>query len=155
MEPGASFVFSRESRIRIDREGRFWHEGERVAHPRLEQALASWVDLDGETGRYILRNALDWCFVTVEETPLAVRAVRVTPSGFEVERSDGGSEPLALDTVRVTDDGRVYARVREKRLPARFDRGAAFALLEHAEEQGGAVFLRAGGELFPVARGEP
>jgi hypothetical protein len=152
MEPGAGFVFSRESHLRIDRDGHFWHEGERVAHPRLEQALASWVDRDEATGRYLLRNALDWCYVTVDDAPLAVRAVRATATGFEVERSDGGAEALALDTVSVLDDGQVYARVRGGRLPARFDRGAAFALLSHAEERDGGVFLRAGGDLVPVGR---
>ena len=135
MDAGVSFRFSRESRIRIDREGRFWHEGERVLNPRLERALASWVDVDDPTGRYILRNSLDWCFVTVDDTPLVVRNVHVDEvgGGAELDLSDGSIESLVLSSLRVDPDGVVYCDVRKGRIPARFDRSAAFALLEHAE----------------------
>jgi len=34
---------SRESSIVLDREGRFWHEGERVEHPALEKGLRKFL----------------------------------------------------------------------------------------------------------------
>lgn len=128
-----TFRFSRESRIRIDADGHVWHEGERISHPRLESALASWVDYDDDAGRYVLRNALDWCFVTVDHCPLVVRAVhRRDGARFDLDLSDGSTEALDPHTLRVAPDGRVYAYVRVKPLVCLFDRVAAFTLLEHA-----------------------
>jgi hypothetical protein len=149
-DPVSTFRFSRESRIRIDAEGHVWHEGERVAHEGLARALASWVDFDDATGRYVLRNTLDWCFVTVDRTPLVVR--RVTPRGetFVLELSDGSSEALLPETLRVAPDGAVFAYVRGGRLLAAFDRSAAFALLEHAVPAAEGYVLRIGAREFPL-----
>lgn len=149
-EPTPPFRFSRESRIRIDADGRVWHEGERVAHPGLERALASWVDYDDAAGRYVLRNALDWCWVAVDHTPLVVRAVHVGGEGVAVTLSDGSREPLRLDTLRVAPDGATYAYVRGGTLLARFDRAAAFALLQHAEPEGEGYVLALAGGRSPV-----
>lgn len=128
-----TFRFSRESRIRIDVDGHVWHEGERIFHPRLESALASWVDYDDDAQRYVLRNALDWCFVTVDHAPLVVRAVH--PRGgshFDLDLSDGSTEALDAGTVHAASDGRVYAYVHARPLLCLFSRAAAFTLLEHA-----------------------
>lgn len=139
----STFRFSRESKIRIDRDGHVWHEGERVTHRGLELALASWIDLDDATGRYVLRNDRDWCFVGVDHTPLVVRSVRVhldeelKPADrdprVEVFLSDGSTERLDLATVEVDPDGVVYATVRNARLLARFEQGPSFELLRHTE----------------------
>lgn len=129
-----AFRFTRESRIRIDRDGRLFHEGEPVEHEKLARALASWVAVDEGTGRYILRNPLDWCFITVDDAPLAVLSLRANDrGGFDVELSDGATEPLDLGTLRVDGESVPYCDVRGGSIPARFSRGAAFALLEHAE----------------------
>ncbi len=150
-EAAPPFRFTRESRIRIDADGRIWHEGERIAHPRLERALASWVDFDDAARRYVLRNAIDWCFVAVDLAPLVVRHAWVRGDGVEVECSDEAREALRLDTVHVRPDGEVFAYVRGGTLLARFDRAAAFALLEHAElTADGAPALRLDGALVPL-----
>lgn len=158
MEPGA-FKLTRESRIRIDRDGRVWHEGERVENPRLAHALASWVDWDDATSRWVMRNSLDWCFVTVDHTPYVVRAVHLLEGDaprLDCERSDGVRETIHLDDVFVDPDGPVYAYVRGGTMLARFDRAAAFALLEHAAFEGdGAVVLRLGDRTFPLRALDP
>ncbi len=128
-----AFRFTRESRIRIDADGHVWHEGQRIEHTRLERGLASWVDFDDEARRYVLRNSLDWCWITVDRAPLVVRSVKVTADGVDAVLSDDSVERLRLDTVRVSPDGEVWAYARNGTLLARFDRSAAFGLLEHAE----------------------
>ena len=138
------FRFSRESRIRIDADGRVWHEGEPVLHDGLARALASWVDFDDATGRYVMRNSLDWCFVTVDDVPLVVRSVRFDPEGVTVALSDGSTERLRLDTLRLRDDGEVFAYVRGATLLARFSRAASFALLDRVEEGPDGPCLRLG-----------
>src|SRR5580700_1822488 len=47
---------SRESTIRLDAEGRFFHEGARVEHPRLEAAMHTWIARHPDDGRFILTN---------------------------------------------------------------------------------------------------
>ena len=124
------FQLSRESKIRIDREGYFWHEGERVEHAGLAQGLASWLAVDQATGRYILRNAMDWCFITVDDAPLVVRSATISQDKPAVlALSDGTTEALAPETLRIDPDDMPYCNVRGGTLPARFGRSAAFTLL--------------------------
>jgi hypothetical protein len=134
--PPPPFRFSRESKIRIDADGNVWHEGERVEHERLACALASWVDFDDATKRYVLRNAMDWCFVTVDHTPLTVRSVVFNPHGVTITLNDGTSETLHAETLSLSPDGALYTYARNATLLARFERHAAFVLLEHAHYEG-------------------
>ncbi|MFO0629022.1 MAG: hypothetical protein U0325_25835 [Polyangiales bacterium] len=144
-------VFSRESRIRIDAQGGVWHEGERVENPRLAEALASWITWEPESGRWILRNSLDWCYVAVDDTPMAVRSARVLDAGAVLaQRSDGVSESLPPSRLRIDPEGAVFAYVRDGSLLARFSRAAAFAVLDAVETAGDALFLRAGDARFPL-----
>lgn len=159
-EVGMPFKLSRESQIRVDRDGHIWHEDERVLHPGLARTLARWIDLD-DSGRYVMRNPLDWCFITVDHTPLVVRTVRLETDPamrVEVELSDDTTEPLDLAKVQVDPDGVVYARVRGGRLLARFDRQPSFKFLEHVEtDESGLMIFELGSlsaRIAPLERGE-
>jgi hypothetical protein len=153
MSDEVPFKLTRESRIRIDRDGRFWHEGQRVEHEKLERALASWLALDPASDRYILRNALDWCFITVDDAPLVARAARVEPDGaVALTLSDGTREPLDPATLRVDADDVPYCDVHAAALPCRFDRTAAFTLLGAAEPEGEGFTLVLGGRRYPIRR---
>jgi uncharacterized protein len=121
------FPLSRETSIRLDRDGTFWHEGARVEHPGLARAFATWLDVDPETGRYILKNDINWAYIAVEDAPLLVRGVT---DSLELTLSDGTREPLDPATLRLDEDDVPYCDVRGGKLPARFLPGAAFALLE-------------------------
>ncbi len=145
------FRFTRESRIRIDADGHVWHEGERIARRPLERALASWVDFDDEARRYVLRNAYDWCWVTVDRAPLVVKHAWVRDEGVEIELNDEQREMLDLATVRVAPDGETWAYARGGTLLARFDRSAAFALLDHATlDDTGAPTITVGARTFAL-----
>ena len=130
--------YSRETTIRIDRDGRFWHDGQPVEHRGLQSAFSGWIDVDPESGRYILRNKIHWVFVEADDAPLVVQ--RVQPGAPPtLELSDGSSEPLAATTLRIDGDEVPYCDVRGGKLPARFSHSAAFTLgewlLEHPEVQ--------------------
>jgi hypothetical protein len=125
--PGAS----RESTIVLDREGRFWHDGERVDHPPLEEALRSWIALHPDDGRLILTNGYDWCYFRAEDAPFIVDALRVEPDGGVTLRLVGGAEePLDPDTLSLGDRGAVYAKVSSGRFDARFSRHAQTQLAD-------------------------
>jgi hypothetical protein len=125
--------FTRESTIRVDAQGTFWHDGQRVTHPGLAEAFARWLDIDDETGRYVVKNAVNWVFVTVEDAPLIVRSV---DDELVLALSDGSREPLDRATLRVDADDVPYCDVRGGRLPARFAPQAAFALFERIGAEG-------------------
>lgn len=122
---------SRESTILLDREGRFWHSGERVDHPALAQALRSWIALHPDDDRPILTNGYDWCYFRAEDAPFFVDALRIEaeqpgePGGDVTLRLfDGTEEALDPATLSLGEDGVVYARVKGGRFEARFSRHA-------------------------------
>lgn len=122
---------SRESTIVLDREGRFWHDGERVDHPALEQALRSWIARHPDDGRHILTNGYDWCYFRVEDAAFVVDALRVGDDGSVTAKLfDGTEEPLDPDSLTIGDRGAVYARVKGGRFDARFSRHAQTQLAD-------------------------
>ena len=118
--PGAS----RDSTLRLDRDGRFWHSGERVDHPALERALRTWIARHPDDGRAILSNGYDWCYFQVDDAPLFVDALRIEGEGVTLVLFDGSEERLDPATLSVGEDGVVYARARGGALEARFSRHA-------------------------------
>jgi hypothetical protein len=124
-------LFTRESRIRIDRDGHFWDAGVRVEHPKLARAFSRWIAVDAASGRYILKNEIDWCFIEVDDAPLVVRQVVASDGEQLVLRlSDDSEEPLDAATLRLDSDNVPYCTVKAGTLPARFSREAAFTLLD-------------------------
>lgn len=120
--PGAS----RESTIRLDREGRFWHDGQRVEHASLEQGLRTWIALHPDDGRPILTNGYDWCYFQVEDAPLFVSALRIEGDQVTLVLFDGSEQPLDPAALSLGEDGVVVARVARGagRMDARFTRHA-------------------------------
>jgi len=138
------FPFTRETTIRIDEHGAFHHDGQPVSHPGLARAFASWLDVDPESGRYILKNSINWAFVTVDDAPLVARAARAEGDDLVLELSDGSSEKLDVASLRVEPGDVPYCDVRGGKLPAKLLPGAAFALFEWLGDR----------EAPRVARGE-
>ena len=107
----------------VDR-GQTWSAPIEVGRDRSLPAV------DPDTGRYVVKNSINWVFVTVDDAPLVVRSVTEDDGGLLLALSDGTREPLAQDTLRLDGDDVPYCDVRAGRLPARFTPRAAFALLE-------------------------
>jgi uncharacterized protein len=123
---------SRESTIRLDRDGRFWHDGEIVEHRALERALSTWIAHHPDDGRLILTNGYDWTYFAAEDAPYFVDALRVEDDGARVVLClfDGSEEALDPATLRVGSDDVVYARVKHGEFEARFTRHAQTALAQ-------------------------
>lgn len=149
--PGAS----RESTIRLDAEGSFWHDGELVTKDSLVKALHSWVSFHPDDGRPILTNGYDWTYFTVEDTPLFVELVRGKPPGVPVLiLSDGTEEPLDASTLVADESGTCFARVKGGRAWARFWRHAQTALEPFlAEDEPPRIVV--GGRSHVIGRREP
>ena len=90
---------SRESTIRLDRLGRFWHDGGIVEPSALADALHRWIARHPDDGRFILTNGYDWTYFTVEATPYFVLAVHDRAGAIELALSDGSRELLDASTL--------------------------------------------------------
>ena len=142
---------SRESTIRLDAEGRFWHDGERVDHPALEKALHSWIARHPDDGRLILTNGYDWTYFKVDDAPYTVRALKVQPDGVILVLSDESEERLAPETLHIGAGDALYTKVKGGKFVARFSRHAQTALapILH-EEKPGNLRLTVGGRDYPI-----
>ena len=144
---------SRESTIRLDGEGRFWHDGRRVEHAGLFAALHSWIGRHPDDGRYILTNGYDWTYFTVEDAPYVVRAIRIEPSRILLVLSDGAEEAWDPETTRIGSDGALYASVkraaRQGPFEAKFSRHAQ-ASLEPALVDAGGPAVRIGESSYAI-----
>lgn len=142
---------SRESTIRLDREGRFWHDGVRVEHPGMQRAFASWIDRHPDDGRFILQNGYDWTYFAVDDVPFFVQKLRVTGAGASVVLSDGSEEPLDPATLSIGANDAVYLRVKGGRFEARFMPEAQTELAPLlVETDAGDPALRLCGATYPV-----
>jgi hypothetical protein len=103
---------SRESTIRLDARGRFWHDGVLVEHRGLLAALRTWIRRHPDDGRYILSNGYDWTYFAVDDAPFFVERVQVEPERIVLCLSDETHECWEPETTRVARDGAMYARVK-------------------------------------------
>jgi hypothetical protein len=103
---------SRESTIRIDAHGRFWHDGAPVEHAGLAAALAGWIARHPDDGRFILTNGYDWTYFTVDDAPYVVRSIRIEPERIVLLLNDGSEEAWEPETTRVGKGGALYATVK-------------------------------------------
>lgn len=142
---------SRESSIVLDAGGRFWHEGELVAHPGMQAAFATWIMRHPDDGRYVLCNGYDWSYFRVEETPFFVRSLRVSSEGASVRLSDGTEEPLAPETLSVGARDALYCRVKGGQFDARFTPGAQAGLVPYVVDCGGGQpGIELGSTIYPI-----
>ncbi len=140
----------RQTGIRLDREGRFWHEGAVVAHRGFHLALLRWLDrLDD--GRPILRlDEKRYAYVDVEDAELLAVSARWDGDRVFLSLNDEREEELAYDSLAVGDGEALYCAVRGGRLRARITTRAYQVLAERIEEAGGGFALRAAGGLHSI-----
>jgi uncharacterized protein len=144
----------RQLGLRLDREGRWWHEGQPVQHRGLALALSRWLDRLPD-GRFIVRlDAERFAYVEVEDAPFVVTTVLLDrgADGVHVtaQLNDDSAEELDYDTLRVGADNALYCEVKQRRFSARFSRAAYYLLGELIEEADGSFSLRAAGGLWPL-----
>ena len=145
----------RQTGIRLDREGRFWHEGEEFTHKRFRQTLLRWLDVLPD-GRPILRiDDKRYAYVDVDDALLIATAIRWQDDRAFVTLNDGSEEELAYDTLSQASDHTLYCLVRNKRILARIATQAYYLLANRIEESGDRFVLNAGGGKHEIASHSP
>jgi hypothetical protein len=148
----------RQTGLRLDREGRFWHESGEVVHAGMRRAFLRWIDRL-EDGRSILRlDAERYVYLDVDDAPLLVASARWVEDRILVTTNDGVEAELDYASLTVGAEHALYCRVRGGRLEARITTPAYYVLADAVEEieGGGRYALRAAGQQFPIgARSSP
>jgi uncharacterized protein len=138
----------RRSGIRLDADGRFWHEGAEVTHHGLRAALWRWLDRNDD-GRWVLRlDARRFVYLDVEDAPFVARSLRWDGGRAIARLSDDSEVALELATLRLRG-GVAYATVKG-RFDARLSTAAWGVLAEHVTERDGAFYVDAEGGPYRV-----
>jgi hypothetical protein len=143
---------SRDSTIVLDAEGNFRHDGEKVVHPGMARAFASWIARHPDDGRFILTNGYDWTYFTVEGPPYFVESVKATDRGLTMILFDGSEEQLDPKSLTLDAEGAFHTTVKNGAFQAKFRRTAQLELAPFFEEgEGGRIVLSILGVTHEIA----
>ncbi len=141
----------RQTGLRLDASGQFWHEGAMVTHQGIRMALLRWMDTLAD-GRSILRiDDGRYAYIEVDDAHLLATSANWRDDRVWLVLNDGTQEELAYETLVAKPTGAMYCRVRGGRLRARLKPDASATVAEQIWEQGGNVFLHAAGQTFAVS----
>ena len=138
-----------DSGLVLDRNLDWYHDGERITHPRIIEAFNTGL-VPTEDGRFQLHIGNDWAYVTVAEAAYRVIAVDHDDRQVYLRLSDRSGEALDPATLILGSDGVLTARVKQGRALARFSRDAQFALGGLLNREGESVFVKLPGRRIPV-----
>ena len=129
-------------RLRIDREGAWFHDEAEVTHAGIVANLRENLRVD-ERGHY-LQIGPARVPVEVEDAPFVVERVEAEGERLVATLNDLSREPVALDTLRVDERGIPRCRVKGGRFAARFARAATYQLLQHVDAAAGPALVLGG-----------
>jgi len=145
----------KEALIRIDKEGRWFIQGEEITHRRTYLLYNKNLTRD-ESGRLLLRIGQETCPVEAEDAPFVVKTLDFlfSDSGKLMSLwlilNDETREPLDPPTLYIGDRNVPYCRVRGGMFAARFSRNAyqlLFPFIQH-DAKGIRFFLTIDGKDY-------
>lgn len=136
--------------LRLDAEGRWWHEGAPFEHPGVVALFDRGLDTHPETGEAIVRVGDQWAYVRVDDTPFVVRRLVEGEGGLWAELNNGERHEVPGDAFEAGAAGVVYLALTPRRR-ARLARTAQAALAPRIEAQAdGTLVVRAGDRVWAV-----
>lgn len=139
----------RNSKVRLDREGRWSMDGRPVEHPRVQRLFHQGVRVgDGGEG-FTLHVGTQWCWIQhVDDTAFFVERARVGER-IELQMMDGSTEPLEPSTLVMRGPEDLYCELSGGRR-ARFLRDALVSLAPAFAERDGRIGIELGGRFHPI-----
>ncbi|HYS91887.1 MAG TPA: hypothetical protein VEL48_00535 [Candidatus Acidoferrales bacterium] len=137
-------------RLRIDRDGGWFHEDEEVTHEGILASLRAALQVDA-TGHFIQIGPVR-VPVEIEDAPFSVVRLEPEGDGFTLTLNDLSREPLDPTSLRLGAGDVPYCRIKDGKFEARFSRAAAWQLLQHMEP-GAAdapATVTVGGRRYPL-----
>jgi hypothetical protein len=114
--------------LRLDRDGHWFIDGERIEHARSVQVLTQNVRIaaDGSLSTSIGREHAP---IKVDDVPFFVTGATLSAEGLCLSLSDTSEAVFRTPELRGAADGRFYVRVKEGLAWARFSRAAYQAIM--------------------------
>ena len=137
-------------RLRIDRDGAWFHEDEEVTHEGILASLRDGLQVDA-AGHFIEIGPVR-VPVEVEDAPFSVLRLEPEGDGFALILSDLSRESLDPASLRLGAGDVPYCRIKGGKFEARFSRAAAWQLLQHTEPgaAGAPATVTVGGRHYPL-----
>lgn len=126
------------TRIRIDKDGRWFYEDSEIIHPSVLKVFCDALEID-EQGRYRIIVENELCHIEVEDAPFIVRTIRGDcEHGLELMLNNHRTAPLDPATLFFGCDNIMYARLADG-ITVKFSRAAYYqlALMMEDNETGG------------------
>ena len=137
--------------LRIDKQLRWWHEGGEILHPRLLAFLKRHLRYDSDSG-FFLEDQEGRVAVEVEDTPFLAHDISVHGSELCVCLPNEETRTLDMSSLRIGENGGLYANVLPEGYEVRLSRQAHERLLQrHLIEKDGEFFLSLEGKLLPIS----
>lgn len=141
-------------RITLDSEGRWFHEGGPIEHPRIVELFNRSIERT-PGGTFVLHVAPFTYPIEVLDAPLQVQRLEIVgepPESVKLGLSDGSEETLDPQTLRYVPERGFYCQVKNGLMTARFSRPAYYQLAEHVDEEDGTHTLRLGSTVTHLAK---
>jgi hypothetical protein len=136
-------------RLRIDRDGGWFHEDDEVSHEGILASLREGLQVDA--AGHFLQIGTVRVPVEVDDAPFTVVRFQAEGDGWVLWLIDGSREALDPATLRLGRGDVPYCRVKGGRFEARFSRAATWQLLQHVDAtQAGPPTLAAGGRRYAL-----
>ena len=144
-------VLRRNSKLRIDREGRWWLDGRLVENDKVQVLFHQCLSVDPVSGQPRLTVGTQWAFVQfIDDTAWFVTRVQVEHDRCLLTLADGSLEHLEPTTLSMASDVDVYCVLSGSRR-ARFLRAALIDLAPHIEETRNGIGVRLGETVHDIA----
>ncbi len=137
-------------RLRVDRDGGWFHEDEEVSHEGILSSLREGLQVDS-SGHFLQLGPVR-VPVEVEDAPFVVVRFEAEGEGFAIWLNDGSREALDPASLALRQGDVPYCRVKDGRFEARFSRAAAWQLLQRVDTPpgGGPPTLVDSGRRYPL-----
>ena len=128
--------------LRLDEQGRWWHDGVAFEHPRIIEAFNRGIERHPDTNEPIVRVGERWCYFHAELTPFFVRRMTIQNEELRVLLNTG-------EKVFVPENG-LFSR--EERIYVRFIDGRE-AVLDRQTQLGMSGLINPDGESLAIGSG--
>lgn len=138
-------------RINIDKEGKWYYQGQEIVNPLVLEFFSNALERD-EEGRYRIVLDQEICYLEVEDTPFVVASLRGEPeTGLSVLLNTGYLYELDPESLCIGDDNVMYCTLPEG-MKVRFSRAAYYALaMMMEEEENGDIILKTGDKSYCIS----
>ncbi|OPZ59611.1 MAG: hypothetical protein BWY87_00918 [Deltaproteobacteria bacterium ADurb.Bin510] len=138
--------------LSIDREGRWYYDGQEIIHPRVLETFRQGLRCDSD-GRHFIEIGGEICSVAVADAPFVVTTLRGDcQQGLRLVLNSGETVRLDPSRLRLGAGGAFYTEIRDG-LQARFTRAAHALLAQEVFELEDGYALEIEGRIYRLAAG--